>query len=105
MDIVHATALFRPGTLGNGTAEDFIKRKHGRQEWKYLHPLLESYTKETYGIILYQEQIMQFLHYVGGLDWTITNKIRKVIAKSQGAEKLMEYKDIYLYKAVLKKEH
>jgi len=96
MDIVHATSLFRPGTLGNGTAEDFIKRKNNKQKWNFIHPLLEPITGYTYGIIVYQEQAMQMVHELAGLDWATTNKIRKVIAKSQGEEALMKYKEMFI---------
>lgn len=96
MDIVHATSLYRPGTLGNGTSDDFIERKHGKQKWNFIHPLLKSITGYTYGIIVYQEQAMQMVHDLAGLDWKITNKIRKVIAKSQGEKELMKYKDMFV---------
>ena len=58
-DLIPTVALYRPGPLGSGMVEDFIERKHGKREIKYLHPLLEPILKETYGVILYQEQVMQ----------------------------------------------
>ena len=58
-DLIPMVALYRPGPLGSGMAEDFIKRKHGKIPVEYPHPSLEPILKETYGVILYQEQVMQ----------------------------------------------
>ncbi|HEX3010856.1 MAG TPA: DNA polymerase III subunit alpha [Syntrophomonadaceae bacterium] len=58
-DIIAVNALYRPGPLGSGMIEDFINRKHGRQVIEYLHPMLEHILKETYGVMLYQEQVMR----------------------------------------------
>ena len=55
-DIVAAVALYRPGPLNSGMLDDFIARKHGRQRISYPHPSLENTLKETYGVIVYQEQ-------------------------------------------------
>lgn len=58
-DIVAVNALHRPGPLGSGMVDDFIERKHKRKKIEYDHPLLEPILKDTYGIILYQEQVMR----------------------------------------------
>lgn len=58
-DIIAVVALFRPGPLGSGMVDDFIERKHGRQAIHYMVPALEPILKETYGIILYQEQVQK----------------------------------------------
>ncbi len=58
-DIIALLALYRPGPLDSGMVDDFIERKHGRIEVKYPHPRLEPILKETYGVILYQEQVMR----------------------------------------------
>jgi DNA polymerase III subunit alpha len=58
-DIIALVALFRPGPLGSGMVDDFVERKHGRQEIKYPLPDLETILKETYGVILYQEQVQK----------------------------------------------
>ena len=58
-DIIALVALFRPGPLGSGMVEDYIDRKHGRKKVEYPHPLMEPILKETYGVMLYQEQVMQ----------------------------------------------
>ncbi|MFW6324923.1 MAG: DNA polymerase III subunit alpha, partial [Desulfovibrionales bacterium] len=58
-DVIALLALYRPGPLESGMVTDFIKRKHGETEVEYPHPLLEPILKETYGVILYQEQVMR----------------------------------------------
>ncbi|TAK10302.1 DNA polymerase III subunit alpha, partial [bacterium] len=58
-DLVAILALFRPGPLDSGMTEEYIKRKHGKEQIRYLHPLLETILKDTYGVIVYQEQVMQ----------------------------------------------
>ena len=58
-DLGALVALYRPGPLEAGMVDDFVDRKHGRQKIEYAHPLLENILNDTYGTILYQEQIMQ----------------------------------------------
>jgi DNA polymerase-3 subunit alpha len=60
-DLIAVLALYRPGPLGSGMIDDFIERKQGRKPISYIHPKLEPILKETYGIILYQEQTMKLL--------------------------------------------
>ena len=94
--LVNATALYRPGTLRNGESDVFIQRKRGDREVPKQHPLVDKITKDTYGILLFQESIMQLANEVAGLEWAITEKIRKVIAKSKGQEALREYADMFI---------
>ena len=65
-DIIALVALYRPGPLGSGMVEDFIQRKHGEKAIEYLHPALEPILKPTYGIILYQEQVMRIASELSG---------------------------------------
>ncbi len=65
-DIVAAGALYRPGPLEGGMVDDFIERKHGRKRVEYDHPLLEPILKDTYGVIVYQEQVMQISSALAG---------------------------------------
>jgi uracil-DNA glycosylase family 4 len=96
MELVHTTSLFRPGTLRSGAADIFIKRKHGEEDIPEQHPIIDKITKDTYGIILYQEQVMQLVHEVAGLDWKTAEKVRKIIAKSKGEEAFKEYEDQFV---------
>lgn len=79
-------ALYRPGPLGSGMVEDFVARKHGRKEVKYDHPLLEPILKETYGIILYQEQVMKIAQELGGFTLGGADLMRRAMGKKKASE-------------------
>jgi len=80
-DLIAVLALYRPGPLGSGMVDDFINRKHGKKSITYIHPELESILKKTYGIILYQEQIMQIVAKLAGFDMSRADLLRKAIGK------------------------
>src|SRR4029453_17120903 len=65
-DLVAILALYRPGPLESGMAEEYIKGKHGKEKFKYLHSLAETILQDTYGVIVYQEQVMQIAQGLGG---------------------------------------
>ena len=80
-DLIAVLALYRPGPLGSGMVDDFINRKQGKKEITYFHPKLEPILKKTYGIILYQEQIMQIVSALAGFDMARADLLRKSIGK------------------------
>lgn len=80
-DIIALLALFRPGPIGSGMLDDFMKRKHGERELKYDHKLLEPILKETYGIILYQEQAMRIASSLAGFSLAQADNLRRAMAK------------------------
>ena len=80
-DIINVLALFRPGPMGSGMLEDFIKRKQGHIEVKYDHPMLETILKDTYGIIVFQEQVMQIVSALAGFSMAEADTVRKVMGK------------------------
>ncbi len=80
-DLIAVLALYRPGPLGSGMVEDFIARKHGKKPITYIHPKLEKVLKETYGIILYQEQTMQIVSELAGFSLSQADLLRKAIGK------------------------
>ncbi|MEM1081215.1 MAG: DNA polymerase III subunit alpha, partial [Pseudomonadota bacterium] len=80
-DIVAAVALFRPGPLGAGMVDDYVQRKHGRAQVNYPHPLTEAILKPTYGVILYQEQVMQIAQAVAGYTLGAADILRKAMGK------------------------
>ena len=80
-DLIAVLALYRPGPLGSGMVDDFINRKQGKKSISYIHPKLESILKKTYGIILYQEQIMQIVAKLAGFDMARADLLRKSIGK------------------------
>ena len=80
-DIIAVNALYRPGPLGSGMVDDFIERKHGRQEIKYLFPELEPLLKETYGVIVYQEQVIKIASTIGGYTLGEADILRRAMGK------------------------
>jgi len=85
-DIVALVALFRPGPLQSGMVDDFIDRKHGRASVGYPHPALESILRPTYGVILYQEQVMQIAQLLAGYTLGAADLLRRAMGKKKPAE-------------------
>ncbi len=82
-DITALLALYRPGPLGSGMIEDFINRKKGIVKIRYAHPRLESILKETYGVIVYQEQVMKIASELAGFTLGQADILRKAMGKKQ----------------------
>ncbi len=85
-DIVAAVALYRPGPLGTGMVEDFVQRKHGRVKVEYPHPCLQDILKDTYGVIVYQEQVMQIARVMGGYTLGGADLLRRAMGKKKESE-------------------
>jgi DNA polymerase-3 subunit alpha len=82
-DIVAAGALYRPGPLEGGMVDDFIERKHGRKRVEYDHPTLEPILKDTYGVIVYQEQVMQISSALAGYSLGKADLLRRAMGKKK----------------------
>lgn len=82
-DLIPLVALYRPGPLGSGMVADFIKRRHGEMSITYLHPLLEPILKDTFGVILYQEQVMQIASAMGGFSLGQADLMRRAMGKKK----------------------
>jgi DNA polymerase-3 subunit alpha len=89
-DIVAAVALYRPGPLQTGMVDDFIERKHGRQKVVYPHPSLEPILQPTYGVIVYQEQVMQISQAMGGYSLGRADLLRRAMGKKKAEEMAKE---------------
>ncbi|MBQ4077646.1 DNA polymerase III subunit alpha [bacterium] len=100
-DLGALVALFRPGPLGSGMVTDFVERKHGRQEIKYAHPLLEPVLKDTYGTLVYQEQIMQIFQVLADYSLGGADGVRRIMAKKH-PEDLVKLEGPFIEKAVSK---
>lgn len=85
-EIIPLVALFRPGPLQSGMVDDFINRKHGRAPVQYDHPFLESILSPTYGIILYQEQVMQIAQVLAGYTLGAADLLRRAMGKKKSEE-------------------
>jgi len=80
-DIISLLALFRPGPIGSGMLDDFMKRRHGEIKIRYDHPMLEPILKETYGIIVFQEQVMRIASNLAGFSLAEADNLRRAISK------------------------
>ena len=85
-DLIALVALFRPGPLQSGMVDDFINRKHGREPVRYFHPDLETILEPTYGIILYQEQVMQIAQVLAGYTLGSADLLRRAMGKKKAEE-------------------
>ncbi len=85
-DVIAACALYRPGPLGSGMVDDFIERKHGRKKVVYDLPQLEPILKDTYGVIVYQEQVMQIARSLAGYSLGQADLLRRAMGKKDDKE-------------------
>lgn len=93
-DIVALVALYRPGPLGSGMVDDFINRKHGRQNISYPDPSLEMILKDTYGTILYQEQVMQIAQILANYSLGSADLLRRAMGKKK-VEEMSQQRKIF----------
>ncbi len=93
-DIIALVALFRPGPLQSGMVDDFIDRKHGRAAVDYPHPDLEPILKPTYGVILYQEQVMQIAQVLANYTLGAADLLRRAMGKKK-PEEMAEQREIF----------
>jgi DNA polymerase-3 subunit alpha len=82
-DIVAAGALYRPGPIEGGMVDDFVERKHGRKKVEYAHPALEPILRDTYGVIVYQEQVMQISSALAGYSLGQADLLRRAMGKKK----------------------
>ncbi|MBI4081443.1 MAG: DNA polymerase III subunit alpha, partial [Candidatus Lambdaproteobacteria bacterium] len=94
-DIVAVLALYRPGPLGSGMAEQYVRCKNRLQEVEYPHPLLEPVLRETYGVMVYQEQVIQAVQVLAGFTLGQSDLLRRAIGKKI-AEELAKQRDLFV---------
>ncbi len=94
-DIIAVNALYRPGPLGSGMVDDFIERRHGRQKVTYILPELQPVLEETYGVIVYQEQVMKIASVVSGYSLGEADILRRAMGKKK-AEVMAEQSAIFV---------
>ena len=82
-DLIALNALYRPGPIGGGLIDDFIGRRHGKIEVEYPHPMLEEVLEETYGVIVYQEQVMQIASKMAGYSLGDADILRRAMGKKK----------------------
>ncbi|MDD4602121.1 MAG: DNA polymerase III subunit alpha, partial [Negativicutes bacterium] len=82
-DLIPLVALYRPGPLGSGMVADFINGRHGKKNVTFVHPLLEPVLKDTFGVILYQEQVMQIASVLAGFSLGQADLLRRAMGKKK----------------------
>jgi DNA polymerase-3 subunit alpha len=94
-DLVASNALVRPGAM-NTVGASYVNRKQGREAVQYVHPIMKPFTENTYGVIIYQEQVMQACVHLGGMTWSEADKVRKIIGKKKDAKEFDQFKDKFV---------
>ena len=94
-ELAASNALVRPGAM-NTIGKDYIARKHGKQNISYHHQVMKKFTEDTYGCILYQEQVMQACTELGGMTMVEADKVRKIIGKKKDAKEFDVFKDRFI---------
>ncbi len=94
-ELAASNALVRPGAM-NTIGKDYIERKHGRQKTTYSHDVVKTFTAETFGCILYQEQVMQACVELGGMTMVEADQVRKIIGKKKDAKEFDIFKDKFV---------
>lgn len=105
-DLGALVALFRPGPLGSGMVDEFVARKHGEKAITYAHPLLEPVLKDTYGTIVYQEQIMQVFQVLADYSLGQADQVRRMMGKKD-VKKMEEQREKFIERSAkhdMKKE-
>ncbi len=100
--IVAINALHRPGTLRSGMVTEYTLRKHGEKKFSYFNDFVKNITQNTFGIILYQEQVIRIFYELAGLPWRTADGIRKVISKGKGIEEFKTFEKKFVQGCVNK---
>ena len=94
-ELAASNALVRPGAM-NTIGKDYIARKHGKQSVSFSHVKMKAFTSDTYGCILYQEQVMQACTELGGMTMAEADKVRKIIGKKKDAKEFDQFQDQFV---------
>jgi len=94
-DLAASNALVRPGAM-NTVGASYIKRKNGLEAVKFVHPIMQPFTQNTYGVVIYQEQVMQACVHLGGMTWSEADKVRKIIGKKKDAREFDQFRDKFI---------
>jgi error-prone DNA polymerase len=95
-DLKDQVALFRPGPIQSNTVHPYVARRQGRQKITYCHPALERIVGRSYGVILFQEQVMEIAHHMAGFDWEAADTFRKTVAKFEDEPEIREDRERFV---------
>lgn len=91
-ELVASNALVRPGAMNSTAGASFINRKMGTEMIEYVHPVMQEFTKDTYGVVIYQEQVMLTMTKLAGMKMSTADKVRKIIGKKKDVSEFEQYK-------------
>ena len=94
-DLAASNALVRPGAM-NTVGAKYIARKKGTEVVTYIHPIMQPFLENTYGVVIYQEQVMQACVYLAGMSWSDADKIRKIIGKKKDVHEFDAFKNKFV---------
>ncbi len=95
-ELADINALSRPGPLHGGATTSYIMRKFGKERIQYLHPMIKAITHDTYGAILYQEQVMNVVRNIGKFSWADTSTIRRTMSRSTGEQAFDKFREQFI---------
>lgn len=95
-ELVASNALVRPGAMNSSAGKAFIERKEGREMITYPHKDMQWFTQETYGVVIYQEQVMLTMTELAGMSMGDANKVRKIIGKKRDVTEFEQYKSMFI---------
>lgn len=95
-DIGDVTALARPGPMASGGATQYLVRRAGKEQFRTPHPLMDKYVKDTFGVVVYQEQVIQICREIGKLNWEDTTSIRKAMSGRLGVEFFNKFQSVFV---------
>ncbi len=95
-ELVAINALSRPGPLHSGGTTSYANRKWKKEEIRHKHPIIEKITKDTYGVTIYQEQVMLIVKNLGEFSWKDTSTIRQTMSKSRGVEAFSKFEEKFI---------
>jgi len=98
-DVIASVALIRPGPIKGNMVEPYLDRRHGREPVSYPHPALEPVLKKTYGVLLFQEQVIALAAAVAGFSYGEADRLRRVLGKSRTARELQEIGEAFVSRA------
>ena len=95
-ELVASNALVRPGAMKSSAGARYIARNKGEEMTEYHHKIMYPFTKETYGVVIYQEQVMQTMTELAGMKMTTADKVRKIIGKKRDVSEFEQYKEEFI---------
>lgn len=95
-DLGHVTALARPGPMSSGGATAYLQRRAGKEAFSVPHPSLLKYVSDTYGVVIYQEQVLQICRELGRMSWDDVTLLRKAMSKTLGKEYFDQFRDKFV---------